>query len=248
VSNSKRYRQYFEAFLRSTDEKSLLLEKLLGYVEKFNPRSIFEIGPGPGDISRALANTVEAYSAVEMNQEYAQALQSESLNVINGTFPNTDVEGKFDLVLAIHVITYDDNTEKMISRAGEHLNDGGHMVLVTYRELDSDWTRLMKSAGYEQISSIHAYTFEEMEELITNLSHTPPQISTIQTHVHTSSPTEMINALSFVASNGDAKRAEEFRARSSTIIPLLEEYKSKNGYSFPFTHHFLIVQKTNTPQ
>jgi hypothetical protein len=67
-------------------------------------RSILDIGAGDGRLAVPVAQLVESYVAVEADEARAEALLESGLSVIQGRFPDVDVPGNFDLVVASHSI------------------------------------------------------------------------------------------------------------------------------------------------
>jgi hypothetical protein len=68
----------------------------------------------------------------------------------------------------------------------------------------------------------------------------------IISHVNADNVNDLVQALSFVASDGIPVRKKNFLSKRKKITEILNKKYHKNGkYSFPFNHFFFIIKKPN---
>lgn len=235
------YTYDFERFLAATNEKEVLRGEIVQDIDEAHPSSILDIGAGNGDLSIPLSRRIPRYTAVEKNPLYVERLKNAGINVKDGVFP-LSLQDNYDFILASHVISYSDGTMgDFIDSAWSHLEENGRFLIVTYRGEEDDWTRLRRRLGFD-VTTTNQEGFKALTEQLEGLGTL--DIRKVQTLVRTSNSKEMIDALSFVASNGIPKKRKQFMEQDEEISQILEEsYQADNGYYFPFQHFFLKTRK-----
>lgn len=236
------YKNDFERFLAHTDEKGVLLGKIKEYLAKFSVKSLLDVGAGNGMIAIPLAKEVQRYVAVEPKASLAKKLREAGLEVMEESFP-AEIAERFDMVLSSHSVSYKrEKYEPFIAGAMSLLNPGGVFLLITYRGQDDDWTHLMESIG-ESTSDYSRTRFNRIIEFLYSFGDVKEK--KVATHVATDNLADMMEALAFVASDGDPARKEEFLKHSPKLEKILSsQYRSNGGYSFPFRHFFLATKRT----
>ena len=116
------------------------------------------------------------------------------------------------------------------------------IILITYDGEDDDWNLLLKMFEIPSVEK-KRIPFEELVHFLESFGKVTKQ--TIRIPVETPTREEMLQTLAFVASGGNPESRENFLKHSDKINSILDEkYKTANGYSFPFYHQFLVIQKT----
>lgn len=230
----------FKKFLDHTDEKAVLLAEIAKELKQHKCQSLLDVGAGNGLMAIPLARQVAKYTAVEAKAEYALTLKEAGLEVINSAFP-IELNQKYDAVLFSHVFSYlHPDHEEFINAAWKLLNQNGVLIIVTYRGEEDDWTRLIKQLGLLNPGDYPAI-FENMLNLLSSLGKTT--VRKVVTTVKADNIEGMIAALSFVASNGVPERKEKFMTHREEIVAFLENYKTDDGFAFPFQHFILVTEK-----
>ncbi|MEK7650844.1 MAG: methyltransferase domain-containing protein [Patescibacteria group bacterium] len=230
----------FQKFLDYTNEKEVLLAEITEELRRHQCRSLLDVGAGNGLMAIPLSRQVSKYTAVETKKEYALALREAGLEVINSAFP-IELSQKYDAVLFSHVFSYlHPDHEEFINAAWQFLNQNGVLVIVTYRGEEDDWTRLIKQLGLLNPGDYPAI-FENMVNLLSSLGKTT--VRKVVTTVKADNIEDMIAALSFVASNGVPERKQKFMTHREEIVAFLENYKTDDGFAFPFQHFILVTEK-----
>lgn len=240
--NESIYAKGFAAFLAHTNEKEVLLREIGAIADTRNCQSLLDIGAGNGDLSIPLSRRIPKYIAVEKLPEYVDKLRNVGIEVIEGRFP-CPVPGRFDIVLASHSVGAREAVYRpFLENAWALVKEKGALVIVTYRQDGGDWRSLLNKVRFSR--GEHELTgYDGIVKVVSNLG----KVDTLKvpTSVNISSKEEMFNALTFVASNGIEQFEKEFLDRRGAVEDILEQdYSKEGGYSFPFDHYILKVDKT----
>ena len=210
-------------------------------IEKFKVKSLLDIGAGNGLLAIPLSKIVDNYLAIESSASFARELQKEGLKVIEASFP-IKVDDIFDMVLISHTISYKKNLfMPFINQAWDLLKPGGVLFIITYRGQEDDWTRLMSELGQDPMD-YNRLGYNKMIEYLYSLGEVKTR--KVTTTVETINLDDMIEALAFVASNGEPSRKSQFLNKISLISKVLNSrYRTEKGYSFPFQHIFITTIK-----
>jgi SAM-dependent methyltransferase len=235
------YKNDFEKFLSHTNEKEILLKEISKEIKKYKIKSLLDIGAGNGLLSIPLSKRVKNYLAIEPNKNFAKKLRGAGLRVIEKKFP-FEISESFDMILSSHSISYQKSFfEPFIKKAWKLVKKNGIFLIITYRGEEDDWTRFMKKLGINYKNK-NRKGFNQIIKLLTLLGDV--KIRKVITKVNAENLDDIIQALSFVASDGDRHRKKEFLKRGDKIEKILNRnYKDKQGYYFPFQHFFLITKK-----
>ncbi len=235
------YAQDFAQFLKHTNEKPVLLDRikhLLG--ERAQLSTVLDIGAGDGLLAKPLAQLVGSYTAIEKNPDHVAQLRAAALETIESTFP-CPIPGHYDLVLLSHVVSFrTNNWTDILPPAIKALAPKGKLVIITYRSSDDDWNQLRTTIGMPADTSPFSERFDDMVTFLQTQGTV--QIETITTTVDTDTVDDMIASLAFVASNGLPETKSQFLAQTQTLTTLLEtRYKKAGHYSFPFQHTMIVL-------
>lgn len=237
------YKNDFEKFLSCTDEKQILLDEITDDIKRIGANSLLDIGAGNGLLSIPLSKRIDHYVAIESKVSFVEKLKEAGLTVMQATFP-TNVEGSFDLVIASHSISYKKNLfEPFIRKAWELVKPDGTFLIITYRGQEDDWTNLLRELG-ENLIDYNRVGYNSTIELLYSLGEVKTR--KVTTRVLTENIEDMLDALSFVASDGKPKRKERFMKKQSRIEKILNSrYRDGANYFFPFQHFFISTHKSN---
>lgn len=243
------YINTFQKYLSHTDEKEIFLVEITKEIEKYNVHSLLDIGAGNGLLSIPLSKKVDRYIAVEPKEEYVKKLKAADLEVIHEKFP-TEINESFDLVLSSHSLySYKkENFEPFIKEAWNLVNPNGILLIITYRGQEDDWTNLMDQIGVKKenlkikIEDYNRIGYNGLIELLNSLGEV--KTKKIITKVVTDNIEDMIQALSFVFSDGKMEKKKQFLSFRNKLEDVLNsQYKDDKGYYFPFQHFFITTKK-----
>lgn len=231
------YEKDFQKFLSLTNEKEVLLEKIKEKIKERKVSSLLDIGAGDGLLSLPLSNEVKRYLAIEESDYFTEELERKGLKVKKGSFP-LDIEDTFDMVLVSHSHP-DSGYEQFISSAYNLLALNGCLLLITYKDRDSEWVNLLREVGEEGVE-MERVGYQELSKYMQTLGRVniEKEISIV------TAPTaeELFNALSFVFSDGDEEKKERFSLHKERLCAIFKlRYNTGKVFSFPFQHFFISL-------
>lgn len=237
------YKNDFEFFIAHTDEKAILHEEIKKEIIAHRSESLLDIGAGNGMLSIPLSHEVKEYAAVETNPKFVKKLSEAGLDVVEGEFPLA-IEKSFDIVLSSHSMSYSpEKYEIFLNSAVNLLHKDGILLLITFRGEEDSWTKLLDRLEDHKVDH-YAERFDGIVTFLENLGTT--SVRKVITHVATDTANEMIQALSFVYSDGKDEKKQKFLSYTNRLEDILEEeYKEKDTgkYVFPFQHFFIKTIK-----
>lgn len=236
------YMQGFETLLKHTNEKQIFESKIGAYIRRYNAHSLLDIGAGDGSLAPLLARKVSKYVAIESKEKYIANLRAAGLEAVQADFP-APVDGRYDLVLMSHVISYNrGNQEALISAAWKSVAPGGHLLVVTHgNSQEDDWEKLLRYIGFGEAEKF-AITFADIVAAMEEYGHT--EIEKVETTIETENVTDLLEALNFIASGSNTARSERFMNKSDSIERYLtDNYFNGSTFAFPFQHLFVSIQK-----
>ena len=118
-------------------EDDLRGQKLLGVLERYGPRNILEIGPGPGFYSRMICKyrSVESYTAVDVGGAFLDYLRPrlETLNrqkglrytLIKREVTKLELKDRFDLIVLLSTVHHIPNRTDLFFKLNSLLSKNG---------------------------------------------------------------------------------------------------------------------------
>ncbi|HBL98838.1 TPA: hypothetical protein DDZ86_04310 [Candidatus Dependentiae bacterium] len=123
----------FEKFLSWTDEKQKTVEVLLKLIAS-KRGSLLDIGAGDGSVTRFLApqfdNTTALEPAPNLFEKLSTTCNTSGYDLINKAFEATNLEKKFDVILASHSLQYIPNYAQELIRIKDLLKDSGMLLVI----------------------------------------------------------------------------------------------------------------------
>jgi SAM-dependent methyltransferase len=237
------YQEDFALFCRLTNEKEVLQHYLAYIVRTTQTQSILDIGAGNGDLAIPLSQLVAYYMAIEKQPEYVQRLRQADIPVLEADFP-VEIKGFYDLVLLSHVISHSPASwGTIVDAAWTNVAQNGELIIITHRGKEDHWTRLLRRIGQDHLEQYRT-GFEALCVVLEGLGRLSIHVTT--SLVRTKNLDELLEALSFVASNGISERKQAFLDLRIKLAEIFHnEYFSNGYYCFPFDHYILRTRKTH---
>lgn len=221
---------WYDQFVRSTDEKNLLVGKIAELLSGKPHGSCLEIGLGTSPyFAREIAGSFSRYVIVEPRAT-GEALP-EGVVLINDSWENASFKETFDAIIASHVIYYFDDKKTAIEKMFRALSPGGTMTFVV-NGAAADYGPL-KLYFAEQIGSPYHFTYDELRRHLTGRDI---KEYTVPSTIRFSSPEELFETLRLSFDNYPT----EYEGLKSQLL----EYFSKNVPGGTFTIDQKIIQVT----
>jgi SAM-dependent methyltransferase len=147
------YKKKIDKLLYSrTDEGAVRLSLLDDLWEGARFDNALDVGPGPGNLTRALAKRTRHLTLVERNGDYTATLQAQfpSAEIFIGSIEDFDVHrSAWNQILLSHVLYYFDETRwlPLCSRLHSALNPGGGLVIIINADRGEHWELLTRFRG-----------------------------------------------------------------------------------------------------
>lgn len=225
-------------FTTDNDQKQVLLHKISEKIESFGIKSILDIGAGQSFLALQLAQKVKRYVAVESNPNLVKQLRTVGLSVIDGTFPDVQVQGTYDLVLSSHSIPEQIELYKpFLTRVWELVAPGGLLLVVTFKgvrdELFALTNRLRKD-----LDDADMLKHDELIKILSTFGEVKTE--KITSHSSSKNTEDLLDVLTF-SIGGTETEKETYRTELRCIVE--ENYKSVDRYAFPHEHLMFSIQK-----
>lgn len=94
-------------------------------------KTLLEIGCAPGELLKEATKRGFECVGIATETPYIDRLKSETgCEIIEGYFPNVEVKGKFDTIVAMDVFEHVEDSEAFMKKAKSLLNKGGVIILM----------------------------------------------------------------------------------------------------------------------
>lgn len=225
-------------FKITNDQKEVLLKKISELIERYGTQSLLDIGAGQSFLALQLSQKVEKYLAIESTPKSAQKLRDANVQVIEGTFPEVDIQGTYDLVLASHSIPERvELYQSFFTKAWSHVALGGLLLVITFKGVKDELFVLTKRLR-ESCSDDDTLKYEAMIKILSTLGKI--KMEKIVSCSGADNIEDMTNFLTF-SIGGTWSEKVAYRPELKRIIE--EKYKSGTQYIFPHTHLVFSVKK-----
>jgi len=126
-----------------------------------NNAKIVEIGCGKGLLLNELKNVPFDVTGIEISKSACKYLKTKGVNVYNAEFPSFEIDNKYDLVIASHVLEHVENTDEFIKKVKEILKIDGYVLFI-----QTNWKglmpRLKRGSWYGWVMEQHYWHFTTM--------------------------------------------------------------------------------------
>lgn len=183
------YEDWYRNLISHSNEKDLLVAKIGDLLQGKSHTSCLEIGLGIFPyFSIKLSPLFKRYMIIE-KRKYSDKLP-DNVELVHGDWEKVDLNEKFDVILASHVVYYFEDLEKSLEEMFSSLNDGGRVFFVVNGK-ESDYGPL-KLAFAEMLGKKYIFTYEN---LLSHLKGRKVKEYTAQSSLNFSSSEELYEIL-----------------------------------------------------
>jgi len=231
----------WEKYIQYTNEKKLILDKILQIAKPKREWSFLDVGAGTGEITIPLSQLIGKTTIVEESKQQIEKLlrKNRFLDVYNKKFEYVILARNFNLVLMSLVLMHIEDWKKTIEKLLACTKPEGYMFIVHHREsgdlrdLLSTFRPMINGREEEKRGR-----FENIQQIIQELGE-KPNVEEINATLTIPSVKEAVNLCEFLFH----KPVKEF---SNQIISRLEEYfesKQQRGKVVLSAHYGIIWVK-----
>jgi SAM-dependent methyltransferase len=238
-SDSEAYRDSFDTFLRSTDQKIKAREWLDRMVDRLPRHEVFiDAGAGEGTTTAWMAERFQRTLAIEPNESLRErlALSCPGTRTLPQTILEAQPEVKGDFVLCSHVFYYldDEAWDENLDRLTSWLTPGGILVLIMQNPTSDCMQMLRTFFGRRDGLDDLMRRFQKSAP-----SHFSAWIDTVPCHINAPDLETAYKVAEFlVSTRPDGCRLE----RAALESYVASKFRLPNGnYRFSCTQDFLVI-------
>lgn len=154
---------WYERLVSRTNEKYLLPEAIRSCLGSENFESCLEIGLGTSPVfANRLADLFKRYAVLEKRRTAMSLPPNASLVV--GDWESWEERGRYDVILASHVVYYFRDKYKAIQKMIESLTPNGRLFIVVNGK-DGDYGPL-KEAFSDMVGLPYRFTYDEVKDIL----------------------------------------------------------------------------------
>ena len=154
---------WYKKFIEKSNEKNLLVNKVLELLEGKPKNSCLEIGLGISPyFAKELSKLFNRYVIIE--REVFNGEIPENVELIQANWEDKKIDEKFDVIVASHVIYYFRNKKKALEKMLASLDKDGRIFFVVNGSA-ADYGPL-KLAFYKMLDIKYQFTYDELKKLL----------------------------------------------------------------------------------
>jgi ubiquinone/menaquinone biosynthesis C-methylase UbiE len=231
-SETEKYNKYLNFLIKYSNEKEVLSKEILNYFQPTKDMTFLDIGAGEGSITTNIASLVKETTAIESNHGLANQLRQNSIKVIEADYQSIDLDKKFDLVLASHVIYYFESVNwlSMVGKMYRGLNEGGKLCVVFFAN----------SGGFYELFSEH-YSEERIKAykralgFLDEIKNTGIELNVKKVESMFDMPEDVaLDVFSFFSGCNNKERLKEF----------FKKYNNNGQVNLPADHNLVMIEKS----
>ena len=212
--------EWYNKFLQNTNEKKLLVSKISDIIAGKPYNSCIEIGLGTSPyFAQRIARNFSKYVIVE--RQLANMQMPPNIILINNDWGNVNLDEKYDIIIASHVVYYFKDKKSAIDKIFTTLNEGGRAIFVVNGK-KADYGPL-KLAFSKMISSPYTFTYDVLLEVLQNKEI---KEYTLLSEIRFSSFDELFDALHLLFDNYPV----EYQKFKTDIINYLQQHITNNKF------------------
>jgi len=156
---------WYKQFIEKTNEKDLLVMKILGLLEGKPKNSCVEIGLGISPyFAEKLARLFKRYTIIE--KRLFKKKMPKKVKLIPKDWEKIELKEKFDVIIASHVIYYFKNKKEAVKKMFDSLSNGGRIFFVVNGK-SSDYGPLKLAFG-KMVNAKYRFTYDELLKMLKN--------------------------------------------------------------------------------
>jgi SAM-dependent methyltransferase len=221
---------WYNKFVSSTNEKDILLNKIFDLIDGYPTNACLEIGLGTSPhFAKNLSQRFKEYLIVEKRS--VDHPLPKGVKLVNGDWEHLELNQKFDVIIASHVIYYFKDKKKAFEKMLNHLNDDGVIFFVVNGK-SSDYGPL-KLAFAKILGLKYRFTYDD---LIDSLKDVKYREYTVPSTISFSSYEDLFDTLRLSFDT----HPKEYEDNKMNVV----EYLKKNVRGSKFTIDQKIVAVT----
>lgn len=155
--------EWYDRLVSKSNEKETLVKEVFEVIKEKEGKSCLEIGLGTKPyFAEKISHNFNRYVIVE--KENSGGLIPENVDLIEKEWELVELEEKFDIILASHVVYYFKDKKIAIEKMFKHLTEKGRIIFVVNGK-DSDYGNL-KRAFAKIIKDRYDFTYDDIKKYL----------------------------------------------------------------------------------
>lgn len=232
------YKSSFYNFLDNSNEKKLEISLLKKLLKKQRFASLLDIGAGNGEISNSIKKHFKTVDLIEKNGHFKASLSNLNCNLYYSSFEDVNLNKKYDLILACHILPYLRNNNFYVSmnKILELLNDEG--LFVSFDMTTEGHLGIIKESIFNRkIKTTYEYVIEYFKE--NNIKFEEKKF---EVKLESTTHEEMFEILKFFAE----KYKDKFMLNSEYVNKYINKHlydKRTSRFKLSFANMMVIARK-----
>lgn len=228
--------ELFELFVKHTDEKKVLLKKIIEIVRPNKSMTFLDCGCGTGDITMPLSKLVKKAVAVDVDNALLKKIsKNDNIKFIRAKMEDLNLKEKFDFAIMSHVWYYlkFENLGSIINKILNYLKDNGKLILVSGEGECKVFEIFGPKIGFKP--------FGETKKLIRVLNNLNLKFKDYK--VRTKLVADSLDQIFRVYSYFFEDKRDEYLKLEKEIKEYLKKFKENNKFVTHGTEHVLVINK-----
>ena len=220
--------KWYEDLISHTNEKHVLLDAFQDFIGG-SKESCLEIGLGTSSfVLDHLGEKFDHYDIVE--KEQLQLNLPDNARLIIGDWEYLDVDRKYDVIIASHVVYYFKDRKKAIQKMMNSLTKDGILIIVVNGK-DADYGP-MKLAFSKLVGTDYKFTYDQMHQILSKYNYTE---FSRPSSLNFKTPADLFDALKLSFD----QYPKEYELHKNAMIDFFNE-RCKNTDKFVINQKFFV--------
>ncbi len=222
--------EWYKNLLEHSDEKDLLIEKISQILENYPNNSCLEIGLGISPyFAKKLSHKFKKYTIIE--KRIIEEPLPKRVELINKDWEHAELNQKFDVVIASHVVYYFNNMKQAVQKILDSSNQGGIAIFVVNGK-NADYGPIKQE--FAKIQGIkYEFTYDKLLKI---LEKTKYEVISLPTSIKFDSYEDLFETLRISFD----EYSEEYEQSKNKIIKYLR--KNVEGNKFTINQKLILVK------
>lgn len=230
-------------FVRFTNEKTILTEKIIELVKPKSHDLVLDIGCGEGFFLEKIAPLVKQVIGIDPDPKMIEKVRKkisfkDKMNLIQKKFEEHYFDEKFDVVNATHVFSFFENKINVIEKMINITKDDGMIILVLHSK-KSDQISILNQFNKKLGTKLHHITIEDIFKTMQNKG-IEGKLEQLKTEINIPTFDKIIDLSYFLFRIQRRSITSEIE---KIIKGILEPYITPNGFKLRTKHGVISIRK-----
>ena len=230
-------------FVRFTNEKNVLKEKIIELVKPKSHHLVLDIGCGEGFFLEKVAPLVKQVIGIDPDPKMIEKIRKkisykDKINIIQKKFEEHYFDEKFDVVNATHVFSFFENKINVLEKMINITKDNGTIILVLHSK-NSDQMSILNQFNKKLGKKLHHTTIENIFNTM-QYKGIKGKLEQLETEINIPAFDKVVDLSYFL-----------FRIQRQNITPemrevikgILKPYMTPNGFKLKTKHGIISIRK-----